>query len=103
MYDNNAPSDAPLDEAAFMAAIRTMKADVDVIFTQLAAGAYVSMDTFTNNWAHLIMRVKEMKPLLSQPGVKDIITRTDMMLMADLLAITYTVAIVENFLSCLEL
>jgi len=85
-----------------MAAIRSMKAGVDVIFQQLTAGAYVCPDTFVNNWAHLITRVKEMKPLISQPGVTDIIVRTDMMLMADLLAIIYAVGIVENFLGCLE-
>lgn len=85
-----------------MAAIRSMKADVDVIFRQLTAGAYVCPDTFANNWAHLIGRLKEMKPLISQPGVADMVARTDMMLMADLLAIIYAVGIVENFLTCLE-
>ncbi|KKW49254.1 hypothetical protein XB02_19145 [Pantoea ananatis] len=89
-------------EEQCIAAIRSMKGDVDVIFRQLMTGAYASPDTFANNWAHLIEMVKEMKPFLSQPGVTDRIMQTDAMLMTDLLAITYAVAIVENFLACLE-
>ncbi|WP_405425002.1 hypothetical protein [Pantoea stewartii] len=95
-------ADIPHDEASLMAAIRTMKTDVDVIFKQLTAGVYASPDTFANNWAHLTGRVKKMAPLMSQPGFTDMIMRKDMMLMADLLAIIYAVGIVENFLACLE-
>ncbi|MCU7369309.1 hypothetical protein N5E15_22315 [Pantoea stewartii] len=102
MSDSHIPPDDAVDEASLMAAVRAMKAEVDVIFRQLTASAYASPDTFANNWAHLIARVKEMKPLISQPGVADTVVRTDVMLMADLLAIIYAVGIVENFLACLE-
>lgn len=102
MSDSPIPSDDAVDEASLMAAIRGMKADVDVIFGQLTRGHYASPDTFANNWAHLTGMVKEMKPLLSQPGVTEMIKRTDMMLMADLQAIVYAVGIVENYLACQE-
>ena len=79
-----------------------MKADVDVIYTQLMDGTYADPDTFINNWAHLMDWVKKMKPVLSGPGVTDTLMRVDVRLAADLLAMTHAVQIIENFMRCLE-
>ena len=79
-----------------------MKSDIDVLFTQLRNGAYSRPDTFTNNWAHLMRMVKEMKPLLSEPGVTETLLRADILLLADLLALVNSIEIIENFLACLE-
>ena len=79
-----------------------MKADLDAIYTQLRDGTYADPNTFVNNWAHLIDRVKQMKPVLSEPGVMEALLRTDVMIAAELLAMTHAVGIVENFMRCLE-
>lgn len=62
----------------------------------------VDPDTFVNNWAHLIDRVKKMTPVLSEPGVMEALLRTDVMAAAELLAMTHAVGIIENFMRCLE-
>ncbi|WP_289368149.1 hypothetical protein [Pantoea stewartii] len=98
MSDRTFSSDKPPDLHLCLAAIRSMKADIDVIIRQLKSGRYVSTDTFANNWAHLLRMIEEMKPFLVQPGFADMIVRTDMLLMADLLAITHAVEIVRNFM-----
>nr|WP_246872108.1 hypothetical protein [Pantoea ananatis] len=79
-----------------------MKADVDAIYTQLRHGTYADPDTFANNWAHLMDRVKKMTPVLSEPGVTETLLRTDVRLTAELLAMTHAVGIIENFMRCLE-
>jgi len=96
--DNNQLS----GEQRMAAAVKSMKTDIDVLYTQLRKGTYASPDTFANNWAHLIRMVEEMKPLLTKPDVKEALLRSDVLLVADLLAITYSVEIIENFLVCLE-
>ncbi|WP_235318736.1 hypothetical protein [Pantoea stewartii] len=101
MSDHDLSSPSPQDEQSCVAAIRAMKADVDVILTQLRSGHYASPDTFVNNWGYLIDKVKEMKPILSKPGVTEMLLHTDVMLMADLLAITHAVEIIGNFMDCL--
>nr|WP_246872159.1 hypothetical protein [Pantoea ananatis] len=79
-----------------------MKADVDAIYTQLRDGTYADPDTFVNNWAHLMDRVKKMTPVLSEPGVTETLLRTDVRLTAELLAMTHAVGIIENFMRYLE-
>nr|WP_226375826.1 hypothetical protein [Pantoea stewartii] len=79
-----------------------MKADIDAIYTQLRDGAYADPNTFVNNWAHLMERIKKMKPALSEPGVTETLLRTDVRLTAELLAMTHAVDIIENFMKCLE-
>jgi len=79
-----------------------MKADVDVLYAQLRSGACASPGTFASNWGHLIRVVNEMKPMLSEPGVKETLVLKDVELMADLLAMTHSVEIIENFMRCLE-
>jgi len=79
-----------------------MKADLDAIYTQLWDGTYADPDTFVNNWAHLMDRVKQMTPVLREPGVTETLLRTDVMLTAELLAMTHAVGIIENFMRCLE-
>ncbi|WP_275234922.1 hypothetical protein [Pantoea ananatis] len=83
-------------------AVRAMKADLDAIYTQLRDGTYADPDTFVNNWAHLMDRVKQMTPVLSEPGVTETLLRVDVRLAAELLAMTHAVGIIENFMRCLE-
>lgn len=90
------------NEQRMTAAVRSMKADIDVLYTQLRNGAYASPDTFANNWAHMIRMVEEMKPFFSKPDVTEALLRSDVRLLADLLAIIYSMEIIENFLGCLE-
>ena len=92
----------PSHEERLITAVRMMKADIDAIYTQLRDGAYADPDTFVNNWAHLMERVKKMKPALSEPGVTETLLRTDVRLTAELLAMTHAVDIIENFMKCLE-
>ncbi|WP_162286884.1 cob(I)yrinic acid a,c-diamide adenosyltransferase [Pantoea stewartii] len=89
-------------EEQCIAAIRGMKADVEVILTQLKNGHYACHEILANNLAHLIRMGTELKPLLSQPGVSDMLLRTDVYLMADLLALTHTAEVIENVLACLK-
>lgn len=71
-----------------------MKADVDGLYAQLRSGAYASLGTFANNWGHLIRVVNEMKPMLSEPGVAEMLVLKDVELIADLLAMTHSVEII---------
>ncbi|WP_210453390.1 hypothetical protein [Pantoea ananatis] len=89
-------------EEKLITAVRMMKADVDAIYTQLRDGTYADPDTFVNNWAHLMDRVKKMTPVLSEPGVTETLLRTDVRLTAELLAMTHAVGIIENFMRYLE-
>lgn len=89
------------EERSCIAAIRAMKPDIDVILTQLRSGRYASPDTFVNNWAYLTEKLTEIKPLLSQAGVTDALLRTDIRLMADLLALVTAVEIMDNFMGTL--
>lgn len=89
-------------QQSLIAAVKSMKSDIDVLYAQLRSGTYVSQDTFVNNWAHLIRVVNEMNPLLSEPGVTETLLRTDILLLADLLALANSIEIIENFLACLE-
>lgn len=89
-------------EQRYLAAVRSIKADIDLFFTQLRSGAYASPDTFANNWAHLIRVINEIKPMLSEPGVAETLLQKDRQLITDLQAITYAVEIIENFLASLE-
>ena len=98
MSDENQPS----HEEKLITAVRMMKADVDAIYTQLRDGTYADPDTFVNNWAHLMDRVKKMTPVLREPGVTETLLRTDVRLTAELLAMTHAVGIIENFMKCLE-
>lgn len=98
MSDN----DQPHPDEKLMKAVRSMKADLDAIYTQLRDGTYADPDTFVNNWAHLIDRVNKMTPVLSEPGVMEVLLRTDVMAAAELLAMTHAVGIIENFMRCLE-
>ncbi|MDN4128402.1 hypothetical protein [Pantoea ananatis] len=98
MSDENQPT----YEERLIKAVRLMKADVDAIYTQLRDGTYADPDTFINNWTHLMDRVKNMKPVLSKPGVMETLMRMDVQLTAELLAITYSVQIIENFIRCME-
>lgn len=98
MSDDNQPH----PDVKIMKAVRSMKADLDAIYTQLRDGTYADPDTFVNNWAHLIDRVKKMTPVLSEPGVMEALLRTDVMAAAELLAMTHAVGIIENFMQCLE-
>jgi len=95
-------NDQPHPDEKLMKAVRSMKADLDAIYTQLRDGTYSDPDTFVNNWAHLIDRVKQMKPVLSEPGVIEALLRADVTTAAELLAMTHAVGIVENFMRCLE-
>ncbi len=52
MSDDNQPH----PDEKLMKAVRSMKADLDAIYTQLRDGTYADPDTFVNNWAHLIDR-----------------------------------------------
>jgi len=79
-----------------------MKADLNAIYTQLRDGNYADPDTFVNNWAHLMDRVKKMQPVLSVPGVTETLLHMDVRLTAELLAMTHAVGIIENFMKCLE-
>lgn len=79
-----------------------MKADIELFFTQLRSGTYAHPDTFANNWAHLIRVLSEIRPVLSKPGVIDMLLQTDKQLVSDLQAITSAVEIIDNFLACLE-
>ncbi|WP_210504836.1 hypothetical protein [Pantoea ananatis] len=92
----------PSHEERLITAVRMMKADIDAIYTQLRDGTYADPDTFVNNWAHLMDRVKKMTPVLSEPGVTETLLRTDVRLTAELLAMTHAVDIIENFMKCLE-
>jgi len=92
----------PSHEERLITAVRIMKADIDAIYTQLRDGAYADPNTFVNNWAHLMERIKKMKPALSEPGVTETLLRTDVRLTAELLAMTHAVDIIENFMKCLE-
>ncbi|MGP2522120.1 hypothetical protein ACTUSX_19820 [Pantoea ananatis] len=92
----------PSHEERLITAVRMMKADIDAIYTQLRDGAYADPDTFVNNWTHLMERVKKMTPALSEPGVTETLLRTDVLLTAELLAMTHAVGIIENFMKCLE-
>ncbi|PWK94653.1 hypothetical protein C7431_110149 [Pantoea allii] len=92
----------PSHEERLITAVRMMKADVDAIYTQLRDGTYADPDTFVNNWTHLMDRVKQMTPVLSEPGVTETLLRTDVRLTAELLAMTHAVGIIENFMRCLE-
>ncbi|MDF7787451.1 hypothetical protein P4910_18490 [Pantoea stewartii] len=95
--------DTPLSrQQSYITAVKSMKSDIDVLYTQLRNGAYSSPDTFANNWAHLMRVVNEMKPLLSEPGVTERLLHTDVLLLADLLALVNSIEIIENFLACLE-
>ena len=94
--------DKAWSEEQCIAAIRGMKADVEVILTQLKSGHYVCHETLANNLAHLIRMGTELKPLLSQPGVSDMLLRTDVSLMAELTALIHTAEIIENVLACLK-
>lgn len=101
MSDNNLPSDAAGTEPPYIETIRSLKADIDVIFTQLSRGDYASPDTFANNWEHLMRMIEEVEPLLRKPEVMGALASTDLMLAADLLAVSRSVAIIENFITCL--
>ena len=94
--------DKAWSEEQCIAAIRGMKADVEVILTQLKSGHYVCHETLANNLAHLIRMGTELKPWLSQPGVSDMLLRTDVSLMAELTALIHTAEIIENVLACLK-
>ncbi|WP_246876508.1 hypothetical protein [Pantoea ananatis] len=85
MSDDNQPG---YDER-LITSVRSMKADLDAIYTQLRDGTYADPDTFVNNWAHLIDRVNKMTPVLSEPGVMEVLLRTDVMAAAELLAMTH--------------
>ncbi|KGL53786.1 MULTISPECIES: hypothetical protein [Pantoea] len=98
MSDDNKPS----HEERLITSVRMMKADMDAIYTQLRDGVYADPDTFVNNWAHLIDRVKQMTPVLREPGVTETLLRIDVLLTAELLAMTHAVGIIENFMRCLE-
>jgi len=89
-------------QQSLIAAVKSKKSDIDVLYAQLRSGAYASPDTFANNWAHLIRVVNEMKPLLSEAGVTETLLRTDVLLLADLLALVNSIEVIENFLACLE-
>jgi len=89
-------------EQRHIAVVRSIKADTDVLYTQLRSGVCSSPDTFANNRAHLIRAVNDIKPVLSEPGVMETLLQTDVLIYADLLAMTRSVEIIENFLACLE-
>lgn len=100
MSESNISGMSP-DERSCISVIRAMKPDVEVILTQLRSGRYACPDTFINNWAHLTGTLMKIKPLLSQPGVTDALLRSDIRLLADLLALVNAVEIVENFMGTL--
>ncbi len=90
------------DDIEYMTLVLRLKADVDVLFTQLKSGDYSSPDTFANNLHHLLRMVKDIEPFLAQSGLIDRLARTDLLLTADLLGIVSSVAILGNFIHCLS-
>ncbi|WP_347449297.1 hypothetical protein [Pantoea stewartii] len=64
MSDENQPT----YEEDLIKAVRLMKADVDAIYTQLRDGTYADPDTFINNWAHLMDRLKKWSPPSASPA-----------------------------------
>jgi len=103
MSENNVPLNSSSDvdtEPYYMAALRSLKKDMDVLIRQLSEGDYASPDTFANNWAYLSRLSEGMNVYMTNPGVLDILVRVDLVLAADLLAVSRSVAIIENFMKC---
>lgn len=88
------------DEEVVLSTLRDMKEGLDVLVSQLSTGDYASPDTFANNWAHLSLLSQDISTYLRSPGVMDMIVRTDLLLAADLIAVSRFTAIMENFMAC---
>ncbi|MCX3311008.1 hypothetical protein ORN12_18785 [Pantoea vagans] len=90
----------PVSAADIMPRIADLKADVDVLLSQLSEGEYLTVDTFANNWIHLTALYEKIQAQMNDRILMDRLIRTDLMLAADLLAVGRMITVLDNFMRC---
>ncbi|MEN4798110.1 MULTISPECIES: hypothetical protein [Pantoea] len=80
--------------------ITSLKADVDALLQQLSEGEYLSVDTFANNWVHLTTLYAKIQEQMNDRVLMDRLVRTDLLLTADLMAVSRMIMVINNFLRC---
>jgi len=80
--------------------ITSLKADVDALLRQLSEGEYVSVDTFANNWVHLMTLYAKIQEQMNDRVLMDRLVRTDLLLTADLMAVGRMIMVINNLLRC---
>lgn len=90
----------PVSTADIMLRIADLKADVDVLLSQLSEGEYLTVDTFANNWIHLTALYEKVQAQMNDRIMMDRLIRTDLMLTADLLAVGRMITVLDNFMRC---
>lgn len=96
-YENDA---VPAGAALFAYNIASLKADVDVLLCQLSEGEYLSVDTFANNWVHLMSLYEKIQLQMNDHVLMERLARTDLLLTADLIAVGRMIMVINNFLRC---
>lgn len=90
----------PVSTADIMPRIADLKADVDVLLSQLSEGEYLTVDTFANNWIHLTTLYEKIQAQMNDRILMDRLIRTDLLLAADLLAVGRMITVLDNFMRC---
>ncbi|MDF2913477.1 MAG: hypothetical protein K0R96_1598 [Pantoea agglomerans] len=90
----------PVSAADIMPSIADLKADVDVLLSQLSEGEYLTVDTFANNWVHLMALYEKIQAQMNDRILMDRLIRTDLLLTADLLAVGRMITVLDNFMRC---
>ncbi|BCQ42412.1 hypothetical protein ERHA54_50150 (plasmid) [Erwinia rhapontici] len=86
--------------ADLLSRISSLKVDVNFLMEQLSEGEYLSVDTFANNWVHLIRMYAGIQEHMKDPKLMDILVHTDLLLAADLMAVGRIIEVLNNFLRC---
>jgi len=88
----------PVSTADIMPRIADLKADVDVLLSQLSEGEYLTVDTFANNWIHLTALYEKIQAQMNDRILMGRLIRTDLLLAADLLAVRRMITVLDNFM-----
>lgn len=80
--------------------ICVLRVDVNFLMKQLSEGEYLSLDTFANNWVHLMRLYASIQRHMNDAQLMDILVRTDLLLAADLMAVGRIIEVMNNFLRC---
>lgn len=78
--------------------ISALKFDVNFLMGQLSEGEYLSVDTFANNWVHLIRMYAGIQEHMNDPELMNFLVHTDVLLTADLMAVGRIIGVINNFL-----
>ena len=80
--------------------ICALKSDVNFLMKQLSEGEYLSLDTFANNWVHLMRLYTGIQHHMNDAELMDVVVRTDVLLAADLMAVGRIIEVMNNVLRC---